>query len=124
MNTPSNYDARYLEGIRLFNAGEFFDAHEVWEELWHESLGPERRFIQGLIHATVCAYHAYRGNLRGAARLFASGQKYMLQYPDPFWGLEVAKFWQEMATFLGDTFTTGNIPTGPQPMIVLLAESL
>lgn len=124
MITLFELDERYLEGIRLFNTGEFFEAHEVWEDLWHESLGTERRFVQSLIHATVCVYHANRGNLRGAARLFASGQKYMSQYPDPFWGLEVAKFWQDMANYLSNTFSTGNIPTGPQPMIVLLADSL
>ena len=25
----------YLDGIHLFNEGEFFDAHEVWEDCWH-----------------------------------------------------------------------------------------
>ena len=25
----------YLEGIRLFNAGDFFEAHDTWEEVWH-----------------------------------------------------------------------------------------
>ncbi len=118
------FDPRYLEGIRLFNEGEFFEAHEAWEELWHDCHGPERRFVQGLIHATVCVYHASRGNLRGALRLFHSGQKYMLSYPDPFWGLEIARFWQSLTLYLDETFTTGKIPTGPRPMIVLVADGL
>src|SRR5437879_287850 len=35
------YDPRYLAGIVLFNRGDFFEAHEVWEALWMESFGPE-----------------------------------------------------------------------------------
>ena len=43
------YDPRYLKGIDFFNAREFFDAHETWEELWHGTHGEPRNFIQGLI---------------------------------------------------------------------------
>jgi predicted metal-dependent hydrolase len=34
----------YAEGIRHFNACDFFEAHETWEELWTEYRGPARRF--------------------------------------------------------------------------------
>ena len=38
------YDPRYLEGIRLFNDCEFFEAHDVWEELWADYQGESRKF--------------------------------------------------------------------------------
>ena len=31
---PDTPDTRYESGIELFNRGEYFDAHEVWEDLW------------------------------------------------------------------------------------------
>jgi hypothetical protein len=34
-----NDDPRYLAGVVLFNEQEFFEAHEVWEDLWAESHG-------------------------------------------------------------------------------------
>ena len=37
------YDPRYLAGILFFNEGDYFEAHEVWEDLWAESHGDERR---------------------------------------------------------------------------------
>ena len=36
----TSYDPRYLAGIVLFNRGDYFEAHEVWEDLWMETAGP------------------------------------------------------------------------------------
>ena len=52
-----NFDPRYLKGIELFNQREFFECHDELEEVWTETLGPEREFYQGLIHAAVCLFH-------------------------------------------------------------------
>src|SRR5437588_755419 len=64
------YDPRYLAGVLFFNERDFFEAHEVWEDLWSESHGNERRFYQGLIQAAVGLFHFSGGNLGGTARLF------------------------------------------------------
>ena len=56
----------WAEGIELFNAGQFFDCHEVWEELWQRESGAEKLFYQGMIQAAVAILHVERGNLRGA----------------------------------------------------------
>ena len=33
---------RFDRAVVLFNAGAFYDAHEDWEDLWHEAEGRER----------------------------------------------------------------------------------
>ena len=43
----------YQRGIRHFNEREFYDAHEVWEDVWRESSGLGKKFLQGLIQAAV-----------------------------------------------------------------------
>lgn len=96
MSAATEYDPRYLEGIDLFNRREFFEAHEIWEELWHDTAGEDRRFYQGLIQAAVAAYHASNGNVPGARRLFHSGRKYMLVYPTLHLGLDIVGFWEAM----------------------------
>ena len=48
---PDTPDPRYLAGIDLFNRGEFFDAHDAWEELWTDCPSADRRFYQSLIQA-------------------------------------------------------------------------
>jgi uncharacterized protein len=93
---PCEYDPRYLGGILFFNERDFFEAHEVWESIWLECAGPERRFYQGLIQAAVGLYHFGNGNLRGAAKLYRTSRAYMEQYPSPYLGLDIAAFWQQM----------------------------
>lgn len=126
---PQGEDARYLEGIRLFNAREFFDAHEVWEDLWHEMAGPERRFVQGLIQAAVCAYHAINGNIKGANRLFESARRYMNLFAPTHRGLDVSRFWIQMEAALVEFQAdpnSGNARFYPDrlPVIELVAEKV
>jgi hypothetical protein len=91
------YDPRYLAGILFFNERDFFEAHEVWEDLWSESHGDERRFYQGLIQAAVGLFHFGGGNLGGALKLYRSGYDYMKTCGSPFHGLDVEAFWRQMA---------------------------
>jgi predicted metal-dependent hydrolase len=107
-----SYDPRYLAGIRHFNAGEYFDAHEVWEGLWRACAGPERGFYKGLIQAAVALYHLRRGNSSGATRLARSGQAYMLALGPRSLGLDAAAFWGAMRAFLAGA-------AGPAPLIHL-----
>ncbi|HLM75673.1 MAG TPA: DUF309 domain-containing protein, partial [Polyangiaceae bacterium] len=45
------------QGLVAYQAGRFYDAHEIWEELRrHEPEGPLRSFLQGLI-LTAAAMH-------------------------------------------------------------------
>jgi len=60
----------FHEGVRLFNAGQWFEAHEVWEALWHTLDGDDKDFVQGLIQCAVALEHARRGNPRGALTMF------------------------------------------------------
>jgi hypothetical protein len=90
------YDPRYLAGVLLFNAQDYFEAHEVWEDLWSESHGEERRFYQGLIQAAVGLCHFGNGNLGGAAKLYRSARDYMERCPSPFLGLDTRAFWGQM----------------------------
>jgi hypothetical protein len=90
------YDPRYLAGILFFNERDFFEAHEVWEDLWADSHGAERRFYQGLIQAAVGLFHFSGGNLGGAVKLYHSSRDYMLPCGSPFLGLDVSSFWEQM----------------------------
>jgi uncharacterized protein len=118
-DVPDIPDPRFLQGIAHFNAGEFFEAHEVWEELWMECPSAERRFVQALIQAAVAVYHYNRGNHAGASRLFHSGRRYMEPYRPAYMGLAVADFWAKMETYLGPALTGHATPAVPPPTIVL-----
>jgi uncharacterized protein len=98
MDAPDTpYDARYLAGILFFNRHDYFEAHEVWEALWMDRAGPEKRFVQGLIQAAVGLLHFGNGNLRGAVKLYNSSRAYMEPYGAAYLGMDVNGFWQQMA---------------------------
>jgi predicted metal-dependent hydrolase len=85
-------EALYAEGIRHFNACDFFEAHEVWEELWTEYRGPARRFYQGLIQAAVALHHFGNGNIRGAKKVYESSRAYLNDYCPAYLGLNLDQF--------------------------------
>jgi hypothetical protein len=100
------YDPRYLAGILLFNEGDFFAAHEVWEDLWSESHGDVRRFVQGLIHAAVGLCHFGNGNLAGAVKLYHSSRDYLRPCGSHFLGLDLDAFGQQMDRCFGPLLAT------------------
>jgi hypothetical protein len=96
VNALPEYDPRYLVGIQLFNEHEFFEAHEVWEDLWADNPGDNRRFYQALIQAAVALYHFGNRNLAGARKLYRSSHAYMKPYGSPYKGLDAEAFWRAM----------------------------
>ena len=57
----------------LFDAGLYFETHEVLEPKWREARGPGRETLQGLIQIAVGYQHLANGNLAGARALLAEG---------------------------------------------------
>lgn len=93
---PNDYDPRYLEGIRLFNDCEFFEAHDIWEELWADYQGPSLRFFQGLIQTAVCLHHFCNGNARGAVKLYHGSRGYLEDYRPKHLGCDLEKLFADM----------------------------
>ncbi|MCC7474391.1 MAG: DUF309 domain-containing protein [Pirellulales bacterium] len=90
------HDPLYLQGIAYFNACEFFEAHEVWEELWKNTSGEPQLFYKGLIQAAVALHHFGNGNVRGARKVYGSSREYLRRYSPFFQGLDVDKFLSEL----------------------------
>jgi uncharacterized protein len=79
------------EGADLFNAGRFFDCHEVWEDVWNEQPPSERAFLQGLIQIAVGCEHFKRGNLAGAVSLLERGLAKIRKYGARHRGVRLAQ---------------------------------
>jgi predicted metal-dependent hydrolase len=96
MMAESTYDPRYLEGIEHFNKCDFYEAHEIWEELWADTQGRPRRFYQGLIQVAVCLHHFGNGNIRGAKKLYFGSRGYLEEYRPFYLGLDVDQFFAQL----------------------------
>lgn len=62
-----------LEGIRLFNDGDYYECHEAIEHEWHAESRPIRRLYQGILQIGVGLLHTKRGNYTGALLLLTDG---------------------------------------------------
>jgi hypothetical protein len=74
---------QFQRGVALFNAGYYWEAHEVWEGLWHAygRKGVLADVIKALIKLAAagvkvceCQDHGVRTHARRAAELFASSR--------------------------------------------------
>jgi uncharacterized protein len=77
------------EGLRRYDAGEFFTAHEAWETVWLEAHEPDKTFLQGLIQVTAAFHHLQCNNPLGAARLLHAALRRLERYPANFGGISV-----------------------------------
>jgi predicted metal-dependent hydrolase len=76
-------------GVSLFNHADFFDAHEVLEDIWRAAPGPEKKFLQGLIQVAVALYHHGNGNVIGARSVLRRGYRNLSRYPEGFGGIHL-----------------------------------
>lgn len=62
-----------IEGIHLFNAGQYYECHEVLEDIWRDERDPVRYLYQGILQIGVGLHHLRNGNFRGATLLLRDG---------------------------------------------------
>jgi uncharacterized protein len=108
---------RFSAGISLFNRGEFFDAHEVLEDVWRPSAEPERMFLQGLIQVAVALHHHSKGNIAGATSLLKRAARNLEGYPDVFCGIALGSLRQSVDQWR--RALEENTPVPPVPNIVV-----
>ena len=63
-------DCRFEIGMKLFNSCQWDKSHDVFEEIWHETGGPERQLLQGLLQVAVAQVHLENSNINGATILY------------------------------------------------------
>ena len=83
-------DPRLAEAVALFNRGEWYACHDGFEALWHETAGPMRPVLQGILQLAVAQLHLQRGNQRGALVLTGEGLGRLCRCPDAALGLDLA----------------------------------
>lgn len=95
-----SFEAAYREGVRLFNAGHFWHAHEQWEICWRASEQPDADFYKGLIQAAAALVHWQRGNLRGLHLNWAKARPRIVALGQSYGSLKLGDFLQAMDRFV------------------------
>lgn len=65
------FPGEYRAFWELWQRGEYFECHEVLEDVWREEQNIERKqFFQAVIHCSVALVHVQRRNKVGALRQY------------------------------------------------------
>lgn len=89
--------AGLLLGIGQFNAGDWFDCHETFEELWAGEPGEARHLYQGILQVAVALHHWREGNFRGALFLLGSAEELLTRVEPVCQGVDVAGLLRDTA---------------------------
>lgn len=80
---------RAIDGLRLFNAGEYFEAHEALEDAWKAEPGEIRNLYRGILQIAVVYLHITRQNYDGAVKVYGRSQKWLKDWPAVCRGIQV-----------------------------------
>ena len=109
-------DARYLGFFACFNRHQFFEAHEVLEELWLPVRhGPNGAFYKGLIQLAGAFVHVQRSRPGPALALLKLAQTNLQQFPAVHQGLPVGNVLQMIEDWTCSLASTGPAVAPPSP---------
>lgn len=80
----------------LYNQGRYYECHDVMEEIWLETPGPERKFFQGLLQCAVALHHWGNGNIQGARILYREGIKKLQPFRPQYLGVDLETYLVEL----------------------------
>jgi hypothetical protein len=104
------YSQAYLRGIELFNRGDYYECHEVLEDLWIVSCGQEKLFYQGIIMAAVAFYHYQLGRFGAARVMYHKAKERLQQVSNVFMSLDVRAFTAQLDHYFN--YTVEDAPSG------------
>jgi predicted metal-dependent hydrolase len=130
---PSKHPC-YLAYFSCFNAGGYYEAHDVLEHLWLKGRDENYAFFKGLIQLAGAFVHLKKQferpthptdgrRLHPAMRLFRMALKNLEPYPNPYMGLDLDQV-REIACAMiarieGNQFTINPWTPESRPQLVL-----
>jgi predicted metal-dependent hydrolase len=113
-----------LEGLRLFNGREFFEAHEALEAVWLKAEGQRKTLLHGLIQIAAAFHHHTRGNPAGLHSLLEKGYTKLERFGAEAEGLDLAGFMLQLRPWRKylDRSSRKPIPAPPLPRIKSIVQ--
>jgi predicted metal-dependent hydrolase len=84
------HDPHYLGFFECFNNQQFYEAHDVLEELWLVCRGTEKNeFYKALIQLAGAFVHLQKERISAAGKLLRLSRSYFVRYPETFESISV-----------------------------------
>ncbi len=85
------FPAGFLDGVRRFNAGEFFEAHEAFEELLDDVEEDGRWDLLVALVQVAVGYHKCAAGHPGCERMLGLSAEKLAAFPPLAWGVDVGR---------------------------------
>jgi len=95
------------KGLRLFNAGEYFEAHEALEDAWNAEKGQIRELYRGILQIAVVYLHVTRRNYNGAIKVYERSQRWIKNWPELCRGIYVGELRKDAETVITEVQRLG-----------------
>ena len=115
---PSVRSSDIKEGVDLFNRAEFFDAHEVLEDIWRAAPQEEKKFLQGIIQVAVALYHHGNGNSIGACSVLRRAFRNLSRYPEGYGGIQLADLLRSVSAWQRAMDEGKPVPQFPRIIVI------
>jgi len=71
------------QGLQSFNHGDYYAAHEYFEDAWRETTDDTREFYRALLHLSGGYYRLTQDRSGAALKFFQRSLQWMEQFPNP-----------------------------------------
>ena len=95
------------EGLRLFNAGHYWESHEALEAAWIAEKGAVRDLYRGILQTAVVYLHVTRANYPGAVKVYGRSQKWLRPWPDMCRGVQVERLRYDLDAVIAEVRKLG-----------------
>jgi hypothetical protein len=85
------------QGVEQFNAGEYYQQHDLFEALWVQTATPVRDLYRAVLQVGVAYYQITRGNGRGARKMLLRSLQWLHILPDRCQGIDVKALREDAA---------------------------
>lgn len=101
----------FVQALRLWQEGQFWEVHEALEPLWKRLRGPQRELVQGVI-LLAAALHQARLNPKGGWRNFHKALRHLEGLPERFEGVRLEHLIGEVRRALENPQQPPGFPLG------------
>ena len=96
----SDYNrSRLIAAINKFNQKDYFECHEILEDLWFDVRDSSRDLYQGLLHIAVGFYHlTKKNNFKGTIIQLTKAEEKLGKFPGVIHGIDLVKLLKQVSS--------------------------
>ncbi len=95
------------KGLELFNARQYWKAHEALEEAWRAETGQIRHLYRAILQVGVAYLHAQNANYAGVMKLYRRSQRWLTPFPDTCRGVNLQQLRLDFEAFMAEVRRLG-----------------